>query len=211
MVYYGIASFQITHWRTLRNLQIKEYTSFSCYRTARIGRWRALPKHLKICHIYIYIASIRIYRNNRKDSTNKRRSCSRQHEEGDEIRFGSFYRESFVCLTWIYRWNQWRIFVYKYKLSLVLLYWNDMLMNKLKTKSNGVLNRMVSKTESNRRIHNFFGRNVSAKATQMASNVEFVGKKTWQQWGHLRTKIVIVDSKNICQISSFLCSIVSLF
>ena len=164
-----------------------------------------------LSYIYIYIASIRIYRNNRKDSTNKRRSCSRQHEEGDEIRFGSFYRESFVCLTWIYRWNQWRIFVYKYKLSLVLLYWNDMLMNKLKTKSNGVLNRMVSKTESNRRIHNFFGRNVSAKATQMASNVEFVGKKTWQQWGHLRTKIVIVDSKKICQISSFLCSIVSLF
>ena len=28
-----------------------------------------------------------------------------------------------------------------------LLYWNDMLMKKLKTKSNGVLNTMVSKTE----------------------------------------------------------------
>ena len=42
-------------------------------------------------------------------------------------------------------------------------------MKKLKTKSNGF---------KNRRIHNFFGRNVPAKATQMASNVELVGKKT---------------------------------
>ena len=25
------------------------------------------------------------------------------HEEGDEVRFGSFNRESFVFLTWIYR------------------------------------------------------------------------------------------------------------
>ena len=76
------------------------------------------------------VASISIYRNNRTDSTNKRRSCS-QH----------------VCLTWIYRWNQWRIFSYKYKLSLALLYSNDMFMNKLITKWNGVLNKMVSRTE----------------------------------------------------------------
>ena len=25
------------------------------------------------------------------------------HEEGDEVRFGSFNRESFVFFTWIYR------------------------------------------------------------------------------------------------------------
>ena len=99
-------------------------------RTARNRRWWALLQYLKICHIYTAVASISIYRNNRTDSTNKRRSCS-QH----------------VCLTWIYRWNQWRIFSYKYKLSLALLYSNDMFMNKLITKWNGVLNKMVSRTE----------------------------------------------------------------
>ena len=43
-----------------------------------------------------------------------------------------------------------------------------MFINKLKTKSNGVLNRMVSNTE---RIHNFFGR---ARAKQMGETGETV-------------------------------------
>lgn len=31
--------------------------------------------------------------------TSERRSCSRQQEEGDEIRFGNFCRKTFFCLT----------------------------------------------------------------------------------------------------------------
>lgn len=50
----------------------------------------------------------------------------------------------------------------------------NMFMNKLETKSNGVLIRMVSNTE---RIPNSFGRNVPAKAKQRPSNVVFVGRK----------------------------------
>ena len=50
-----------------------------------------------------------------------------------------------------------------------------MFMNKLKTKSNGVLNRMVSKTEE---FTISLEEMSPAKATQMASNVEYVGKKT---------------------------------
>ena len=92
MVYYGIASFQITHWRTLRNLEIKEYLFFVLPygKDREVTGITAAFENLS----YIYIASICIYRNNRKDSTNKRirRSFSRQHEEGDETRFGSFYR-----------------------------------------------------------------------------------------------------------------------
>lgn len=49
----------------------------------------------------------------------------------------------------------------------------NMFMNKLETKSNGVLIRMVSNTE---RIPNSFG-NVPAKAKQRPSNDVFVGRK----------------------------------
>ena len=51
---------------------------------------------------------------------------------------------------------------------------NMQFRNKLKTKSNGVLNRMVSITE---RIPHSFGRNVLAKAKQMPSYVVNVGRK----------------------------------
>ena len=48
---------------------------------------------------------------------------------------------------------------------VVLGYLDNMFINKLKTKSNGVLNRVVSNTE---RIHSYFGR---ARARQMPSKV----------------------------------------
>ena len=131
-------------------------------------------------------------RNKRQNFTNKRESCYWQHEQGDEIRFGSFYKWTFVCLTFIYRWKRWKkFFVFKCKLSLALLYLAGMFINKLKTKLNGFFYRMVSNTE---RIHNPFWRNVPAGTKQMPLKVLFFGKITWRQLDYFRAKIVIVDS-----------------
>ena len=41
-----------------------------------------------------------------------KRTVPEIHEEGDEIRFRSFHRKSYICLTWIYRWNRWKRFLY---------------------------------------------------------------------------------------------------
>ena len=50
---------------------------------------------------------------------------------------------------------------------------------------------MVSKTK---RIHNSFWRDFPSIAKQMPSKVLFVGRKTRRPFGHLRAKIVIVDT-----------------
>ena len=49
---------------------------------------------------------------------------------------------------------------------------------------------MVSNTE---RYHKFLN-NLPARAKQMPSKILFVGEKTWQPFGYLRPKIVIVGS-----------------
>ena len=81
----------------------------------------------------------------------------------------------------LFNLNLWmkKFFVYNCDLNLslfasmlvVLLDSDNLFINKLKTKSNSVLNRMVSNTE---RIHNFFGR---ARAKQMPSKVYLLARK----------------------------------
>ena len=73
-----------------------------------------------------------------------------------------------------------RFFVYKCKLrlSLALLYVVDLFINKLKTKFNNLLYRMILNTK---RIHNSFWTNFPARAKQMPSKVLFVGKRKRRQ------------------------------
>ena len=49
---------------------------------------------------------------NKEISQKIKRAVPEIQEEGDEIRFRSFHRKSYVCLTWIYRWNRWKRFLY---------------------------------------------------------------------------------------------------
>ena len=86
-----------------------------------------------------------------------------------------------------------QFFVYKCKLSLALLYLADMFINKLKTKFNSLLYRMVLNTK---RIHNSCLRNFPARGKQMLSKVLFVSKKTrWPRpFGHCAHKIVTVGN-----------------
>ena len=145
MVYYGLASFQTTHWRPLRNLQIKECLFF----VLPYGKEREVTgitaAFENFSYIYIKLVSASTVTIARIRQINEE-AVSDNTKKAMKLGLAVFTGKA-LSETWIYRWHQWRIFVYKYKLSLVLLYWNDMLMKKLKTKSNGVLNTMVSKTE----------------------------------------------------------------
>ena len=78
------------------------------------------------------------------------------HEEGDEVRFGSFNRQSFVFFDLNLSMKPVKkFFVYKCKLSLslALLYLVDLFINKLKTKFNNLFYTTILNTK---RIHNFF-------------------------------------------------------
>ena len=94
------------------------------------------------------------------------------HEEGGEVRFGSFKALSF----------------YKYKIRLSLAcvtLFSWLVHKKLKTKFNNLFYRMILNTK---RIHNSFRRNFPARAKQMQE------KATAGAVRSLRAKIVIVGN-----------------
>ena len=125
------------------------------------------------------------------------------HKEGEEARFESFNRYSFVFLTWIYRKKK-KVFVYKYKLilSLALRYLVDLFINKLKTKFNNIFYRMILNTE---RIHNSFWRNIPVRGKKMSSKVLFVGKKKRRPrpFGHCAPKLWSLATENELKLIIF--------
>ena len=110
------------------------------------------------------------------------------HEEGGEVRFGSFKALSF-WLQFINKTGE-KVFCLqiqiKVKSCVTLFSW--LVHKKLKTKFNNLFYRMILNTK---RIHNSFWRNFPARAKQMLLNVLFVGKKKRRPrpFGHCAPKL----------------------
>ena len=93
--------------------------------------------------------------NRQRNFTNNQTGCSRNTGRWQN----SVWKLSFVCLTWICWWNQWKNVLFT-NANKSLLYLADMFTNKLKTKLNSFY-WLVSNTK---KTHNLFWRNFPAKA-----------------------------------------------
>ena len=92
--------------------------------------------------------------NRQRNFTNNQTGCSWNTGRWQN----SVWKLSFVCLTWIYWWNQWKNVLFT-NANMSLLYLADMFRNKLKTK----LNSFYWVVSNTKRTHNFFWRNFPAR------------------------------------------------
>ena len=93
--------------------------------------------------------------NRQRNFTNNQTGCSQNTGRWQN----SVWKLIFVCLTWIYWWNQWKNVLFTNS-NKSILYLADMFTNKLKSK----LNSFYWVVSNTKRTHNLFWRNFPARA-----------------------------------------------